>query len=185
VWHGRGSDRRPSVELIRRDVKGTRSPIDYASCMTTTELRPRLADVHDMVPRPEAGPPRLGLTAHDAQEVTAYVRGDPGQLSELVEDARALADGLASFDGDNVRVRLLARIVAAARTQQRVLDQLLAQTLAQRDEVGHRLVAQSLNGVQRRLEGALKQLAVESALRQRPSINIRHADTVSISDGRS
>jgi hypothetical protein len=154
--------------------------------MTSTELRPRLADVHDIVPKRDAGPRRLGLSEHDAREVTAYVRGDPDQLAELVEDARAMADGLASsFDGDNSRVRLLARIVAAARTQQRVLDQLLAQTLAQRDEVGNRLVAKAAEGVRRRLEGALKQLAVESALRRRPSINIRHADTVSISDGRS
>ena len=126
-------------------------------------------------------PTRLGLSRLDQAAVAAFTAGDTG---EIVEDARQLAAALAGPDGDPARVRLMARAVAAARTQQRVLEALLGDRLAKRDREGVELVTTVLEGVSRRLAMFTRHLAAESALRRRPTVVIGRADTVSIGDGR-
>ncbi|WP_242370677.1 hypothetical protein [Anaeromyxobacter sp. SG26] len=141
-------------------------------------------DARDLAgPGQQAHPPtpRLGLSRLDQAAVAAFTSGDTG---EIVEDTRQLADALAGPDGDPARVRLMARAVAAARTQQRVLEALLGDRLAKRDREGVELVTAVLDGVSRRLAMFTKHLAAESALRRRPTVVIGRADTVSIGGGR-
>jgi len=131
-----------------------------------------------------ATPPRVGLSTYDEAAVTAFVGGDSVAVADLVEDVRKLADALAGDDGDAARVRLLARAAAAARAQQRALEALLGRCLAQRDYEGVEAVSRVLDGVSRRLALSLKHLAVESQLRRRPAVFIRHANSVNFGEER-
>lgn len=131
-----------------------------------------------------ASAPRLGLSLLDQAALTAFMSGDPGEIGELVEDARLLAEALAGDDGDQARIRLLARATSAARTQGRVLEVMLGDRLAKRDAQGVELVSKVLDGVTRRLTSLLRQLSVESALKKRPAVYVAHANEVNFSDGR-
>jgi hypothetical protein len=136
--------------------------------MTSAEIRtlPTLAVVPSEPPSPaQLIEPRLGLSRWDAAPIAALVTGDVG---ELVEDARRLAESLVA-DGSAGRVRILARCVGAARAQQRVLEQLLARTLQQRDQEGFALVDRALRGAERRLVAFTKMLAEEES-RRRPTV---------------
>lgn len=124
--------------------------------------------------------PRLGLTPWDQKAITAFVKGDSQALADFVEDARLLAEGLAGDDGDSSRARMAARAVASGRAQQRVLEALLADRLAARDEAGVALVSKVLDGVTRRLSVWMKHLQVEAALRRRPVVLINHAEKVNV-----
>jgi hypothetical protein len=104
-----------------------------------------------------------------------------GDVGELVEDARRLAEALVA-DGSAGRVRMLARCAAAARAQQRVLEQLLARTLLQRDEEGFALVERALRGAERRLVAFTRLLGEEDS-RRRPTVVIRQAGQVNVSGG--
>jgi hypothetical protein len=138
------------------------------------------AEERDLAPSQPASPSRLGLTPLDQAAVITFAGGSG--TSDLVEDARQLAEALAGPDGDAARVRLLARATAAARTQERVLEILLGEQVAKRDVEGVELINRTLDGVSRRLVALVKQLAVESSLRKRPTVFINHADEVTLND---
>lgn len=121
---------------------------------------------------------RVGLTELDKAAVSAFASGD---VRELVEEARALAESLAGVDADAARTRMLARAMAACRTQQRVLEVILGQRVAKRDESGALLVSKVLDGVVRRLATLSKAAASEAALRQRPAVFVGRADVVNVS----
>jgi hypothetical protein len=127
----------------------------------------------------------LGLSKYDRSAITAFVSGDADEIDRFVEDTRQLAQALAGLgpDGDGARVRLLARTAAACRSQLRVLEGLLAQRVAARDFDAVAALNRTLDGVTRRMVMALKTLAVESSLRQRPSVLIGHADRVDFAGG--
>jgi hypothetical protein len=125
----------------------------------------------------------LGLSEYDRSSITAFVTGDPDEISKLVEDARQLAEALAGPTGDGARVRLLARTAAACRSQLRLLERLLAQRVSARDFEAVTLLNRTLDSVARRMVMAVRQLAVESSLRQRPSVLIGHADRVEFAGG--
>lgn len=120
----------------------------------------------------------LGLSEYDRAAITGFVHGDACAIAKLVEDTRQLAEALAGPGGDGARVRLLARTAAACRTQLRVLEGLLAQRMAARDFDVVIVLNRALDGVTKRMVMTVKQLGVESSLRQRPSVVIRHADRV-------
>ena len=84
-----------------------------------------------------------------------------------MEDTRQLAEALAGPAGDGARVRLLARAAATSRTQLRLLEGLLAQRLAARDFEAVAALSHALDGISKRMTMAIKQLSVESSLRQR------------------
>jgi hypothetical protein len=126
---------------------------------------------------PSSPAPRLGLTTLDQRAVTAFASGS---TSELVEEARALAEALAGDGGDFARVRLLARALAAARTQERVLESLLGGCLAKRDEQGVDLIQKVLYGVTRRVTMLCRELERESTARRRPVVIIGHAESVQV-----
>lgn len=140
----------------------------------TTENRD-LAPVHELA-RPSART-RVGLSALDRAATTAFASGD---ARELVEEARALAEALCGTDADAARTRMLARAMAACRTQQRVLEVILGERVAKRDEEGALLVSKVLDGVVRRLATLSKAAASEAALRQRPSVFVGRADVVNV-----
>jgi hypothetical protein len=129
-------------------------------------------------PSPTSSPHSLGLSAYDRSAIAAFVTGDPQEIERLLGDARQLAEALAGPTADGARVRLLARTASACRTQLRILEGLLAQRLAARDFEAVAALSRALDGVAKRMVMALKQLGVESSLRQRPSVHIRHADHV-------
>lgn len=132
------------------------------------------------VPANASYPEQLGLSRYDATAVTAFVKGDRDEIAALIEDTRLVAQGLASEGGDAARVRMAAREAAAARSQARVLQALLGERLAARDTVGVELISKALDGTTRRLALMLKHLAMESALRRRPTVVVGHADVVSV-----
>jgi hypothetical protein len=132
------------------------------------------AEERDLAPSDPSTAPRLVLSPLDKAAAVAFA-GD-GDLADLIEDARQLAEALAGDDGDQARVRLLARATSAARTQQRVLEVLLGARLAKRDAEGVELINRTLDGVSRRLVALVKQLSVESALSKRPTVYVAHAE---------
>jgi hypothetical protein len=141
------------------------------------------AEERDLAVAEPANPaPRLALSALDQAALLAF--GGSADVAEMCEDARLLAAALAGDDGDQARVRLLARATSAARTQQRVLEVVLGDRLAKRDAEGVELVNKTLDAVSRRLVALVKQLAMESSLRKRPTVVIGHADEVNLHDGR-
>lgn len=135
------------------------------------------------VPPPTATPHALGLSRFDRAAITGFVSGDDVEIQRIVEDTRQLADALAGPAGDGARVRLLARTAAACRTQLRVLEGLLAQRLAARDFEAVAVLNRTLEGTVKRMVLAVKQLGVESSLRQRPSVVIKHAENVGFVGG--
>ncbi len=140
-----------------------------------------LAEVHRLeVPLERPAPARMGLTEFDKAPLSMYA--DPCDIHALVEDVRLLAEGLASEDGDAARVRLLSRALASARAQERILETIQAQALAQRDEVGFRMATRALKTATQRLAMLAKQLSVESALGRRPTVLIGHADAVTFGE---
>lgn len=138
------------------------------------EDRPRVALAH----RSSGEPHTLGLSDFDVSAITGFVSGDPAEIRRLVEDARLLAEGLAGPAGDGVRVRLLARTAAACRTQLRLLEVLLAQRVGARDFEAVAVLNRTLDSVAKRMVMVVKQLGVESSLRHRPSVVIKHAENV-------
>jgi hypothetical protein len=64
-------------------------------------------------------PPRLGLPAPDQLALTRFVTGD---VTELVEHARGLAEALAGADGDGTRRRTISRSLALVRTEMDLVD---------------------------------------------------------------
>lgn len=124
------------------------------------------------VPPVHGAPRALGFSEYDRSAITAFVSGDREEIAKLVEDARQLADALAGPAGDGARVRLLARMAAACRAQLRILEDLLAQRVAARDFEAVAVLNKTLDGVAKRMVMAVRQLGVESSLRQRPSVVI-------------
>jgi hypothetical protein len=130
---------------------------------------------------PEPEPPRqLGFSSFDNAAVTAFAKGDATAVAQLIESTRLLAEALAGPEGDTVRVRMLARIVATARTQQRLLEALLGERLAQRDFEAVDAIEKVLNGVASRLSVMTRHLRAESETRRRPVVLINNAERVSI-----
>lgn len=126
---------------------------------------------------------RLGLSRFDRAPLKAFVGGDPDEVAEFIEDARLLAEALAGDQGDEARVRLTSRCVAAARAQQRILEALLGERLAERDEAGVELVSKVLDGATKRLGMFLKNLATEAALGRRPTVLIREVEPLNLGEG--
>ncbi|MBI5543800.1 MAG: hypothetical protein HY901_07940 [Deltaproteobacteria bacterium] len=134
-------------------------------------------------PAPPMPTRALGLTPFDQAAIIGFVSGDQATIQGLVEDTRQLAEALAGPAGDGARVRLLARTAAACRSQLRVLEGLLAQRVAARDFEAVAALSRALDGVAKRMVMAVRQLGVESSLRQRPSVVIGHADRVDFAGG--
>jgi len=130
------------------------------------------------VPERSSAQHALGLSEYDRLPIKAFVTGDTDEINKLVEDTRLLAEALAGPAGDGARVRLLARTAAACRTQLRVLEALLAQRVAARDFEAVAVLNRVLDGVAKRMVLTVKQLGVESSLRQRPSVIVKYADRV-------
>ena len=130
----------------------------------------------------QAEPPSrtLGFSVYDRAAISSWVKGDAREIEALIEDARQLAEALAGRDGQASRQRLLSRAAAAARAQERVLSELLARTLAARDYAAVNILTRALEATTRRLVVLLKQLAVEDALRSRPSITITNVNNVAV-----
>jgi hypothetical protein len=132
-----------------------------------------------MASRAQPTPRALGLSTYDTQGITSFVRGSPAEVAPLLEDVRRLAEVLADRGtGDDARVRLISRVAAAARAQQRILESLLGDRLAQRDFEAVKAISRALDGAARRLATALSLLAEESSARRRPTVSIHHAEAV-------
>ena len=147
--------------------------------MQTSIAEERSQAPHDPEIR-EPAPRTLALSVYDRNTIAAWVRGDPDAVAALLEDARLLAESLAGPDGAGGRRRLLSRSAATARAQERVLAELLARTVAARDFEGAKIINRVLETTTRRLVLLIKELAVEEALRSRPSILIAHANNVAV-----
>jgi len=134
---------------------------------------------------PDPDPPRqLGFSNFDNAAVTAFAKGDATAVAQLIEATRSLAEALAGPEGDTVRVRMLARIVSTARTQQRLLEALLGERLAQRDFEAVDAIEKVLDGLAKRLSMMTKHLRAESEMRRRPVVLINNAEKVSIGGGK-
>ena len=92
--------------------------------------------------------PRLDLTWLDRLPMEALVSDD---VTNLVADARLMAEALAGDDPDAARVRLLSRLITSTRSQLILLETKHNQCLTARDRVGVDLLDRAVKSTANRL----------------------------------
>jgi len=104
-----------------------------------------------------------------------------GNADQAIEHARSLAEALTGIDRDGVRLRVLAKALAAERTLQALLEALLAERVRRADVQGVRTLNEALRGSVARLERLALAHRLESHAGSRPSVVlINHADNVRV-----
>lgn len=126
---------------------------------------------------PQVTPSRLGLSWLDRLSLERMVKGD---ATNVVEHVRSLAEALAGPEGNQVRLRTLARTIAVTRAEQGLLEAMIMERLAERDIQGVELVDKVLKGVAGRLVKLLEAHRLESSQQRRVSVVVTHADQVNV-----
>jgi hypothetical protein len=124
--------------------------------------------------------PRLGLPPLDQVALTCFTAGD---VAELVEHARGLAESLAGQDGDSTRRRTIARALAVSRSQMDLIDAAMGEALGRRDFEAVKALTKLADVQTRRFRMLLEEHRIELG-RDKPVMFVAHADTVTVRSGR-
>ncbi len=159
-------------------TKPRRRTSDLSFEVTTTTS---VEEVHALaVPGEGAPETQLGLHWVDQLPIRALVSSDP---TAVLEHARALAAALCGPGHDAARLRLLARSIAVARTQMSLLEGMLLERLAKRDDGGVESTDKALRSVTSRLVKLIEAHRLESSQQRRVSVVVAHANEVRVEGG--
>lgn len=101
----------------------------------------------------------------------------------MLDHVRARAGAFASAEGDGVRLRSLARSAALAEVQMGQLSALLSATLAQRDELGAKLLDKLLTSATKRFTLLMDELRAERQGGRRSVLVVGAAQHVHVGAG--
>ncbi len=132
----------------------------------------------DLVQNIRQYPKPVALAPLDTLALDRLVSGDADQA---IQHARSLAEALTGIDRDGVRLRVLAKALAAERTLQALLEALLAERVRRADVQGVRTLNEALRGCVARLERLAIAHRLDSHSGSRPSVVlINHAENVRV-----